>query len=400
MNGKQIQQFLLAHGIIPESIEHNGEPRIKLTFDINSPHSEIIKSINGRLWSKTLKAWHIPRDKALLEEMVQLINEHKTADEIDTAYLTTINPGSSLENYAGVDTIKIIPDTPGQTDEQKNYIKVHCLRFKDFLQAQRYSENTIRSYTEGLKIFLVKMLPLQVDEITDNDTIHFFKSYTYEKNLSIGWQRLIINAVKLFYKTIEHKKFNIENLVRPHKDKLLPNVLSKTDVENILKATKNEKHRVMLALTYSCGLRRGEVLRLLPSNIDSDRKMLFIKAAKGRKDRMVPLPEKIIEMLRAYYKNYRPKKLLFEGQQEGKPYSERSFNLVFKKSCSLAKIKRPATLHWLRHSFATHHLEKGTDLRYIQELLGHNSSRTTEIYTHVSAKKLNELRSPFEDLDL
>ena len=156
----------------------------------------------------------------------------------------------------------------------------------------------------------------------------------------------------------------------------------------------------MLTLIYSCGLRRGELLRLLPAHIDSSRNILIIKAAKGRKDRITPLPVKVIHMLRAYYLIYRPVKWLFEGQNAGEQYSERSLNLVFKRSCRLAKIKRPATLHWLRHSYATHLLEGGTDLRYIQELLGHRSSKTTEIYTHVSKNRLGEIKSPIEDMDI
>jgi integrase/recombinase XerD len=134
--------------------------------------------------------------------------------------------------------------------------------------------------------------------------------------------------------------------------------------------------------------------------VDAKRKILIIRQAKGRKDRIAPLPDMIIDMLRAYYKVSRPVKWLFEGQQPGEPYSERSIELVFKKALRQSGVKRPATLHWLRHSYATHLLEGGTDLRYIQELLGHKSSKTTEIYTHVSARNLQAIRSPIEAFDL
>jgi len=160
----------------------------------------------------------------------------------------------------------------------------------------------------------------------------------------------------------------------------------------------NTKHKTMLSLIYACGLRRSELLALTFESIQSDRKLLVIKQSKGKKDRIVPISDSIISMLRDYYKEYLPEKWLFEGQQKQTPYSDRSLEEVLKKSVRLAKINKPVTLHWLRHSYATHLLESGTDLRYIQELLGHTSSKTTEIYTHVSTKSLQNIKSPFDDL--
>lgn len=154
----------------------------------------------------------------------------------------------------------------------------------------------------------------------------------------------------------------------------------------------------MLSLIYACGLRRGELLNLKTTDIDSQRGMLKVYQGKGNKDRMIPISEKTIEMLRDYYKMYKPKKWLFEGQHAGQQYTETSLQNVFKKALKKAKINKTATLHWLRHSYATHLLESGTDLRYIQELLGHKSSKTTEIYTHVTTQSLQNIRSPFDDL--
>lgn len=154
----------------------------------------------------------------------------------------------------------------------------------------------------------------------------------------------------------------------------------------------------MLSLIYSCGLRCGELLALQPHHIDSKRNIVFIKQSKGKKDRIVPLSPKVLLLLRDYYKAYRPKTYLFEGQRVGCPYDARSLQLTLKQALQKAGINKPVTLHWLRHSYATHLLESGTDLRYIQELLGHNSSRTTEIYTHVSTKSIQLIKSPFDDL--
>jgi integrase/recombinase XerD len=162
-------------------------------------------------------------------------------------------------------------------------------------------------------------------------------------------------------------------------------------------ALPNLKHRMILSLIHACGIRRSELLNPQLSDAQSDRGLLLIRQAKGKKDRVVPLSTKLLESLRQCYVQYRPKGWLFEGQDGGQ-YSEKSIQLVFKQALAKAGIDKPATLHWLRHSYATHLLENGTDLRYIQELLGHNSSRTTEIYTHVSQHNLQQIRSPFDDL--
>ena len=154
----------------------------------------------------------------------------------------------------------------------------------------------------------------------------------------------------------------------------------------------------MLSLIYACGLRRSELLNIVPNDIQSERNLLFIRQSKGKKDRVVPIGNFLIEQLREYYKLFRPKVYLFEGQHAAERYSDRSLQLVLKGAVKKAKINKPVTLHWLRHSYATHLLESGTDLRYIQELLGHGSSKTTEIYTHVSMRNIQQIRSPFDDL--
>jgi integrase/recombinase XerD len=145
-------------------------------------------------------------------------------------------------------------------------------------------------------------------------------------------------------------------------------------------------------------LRRSELLALKPAHIDSKRNIILLKNAKGKKDRIAPLSPKILEMLRAYYKDFKPTVWLFEGQIKGEQYSEQSLQSVLKQALKKVNITKPVTLHWLTHSYATHLLESGTDLRYIQELLGHNSSKTTEIYTHVSTKSIQQIKSPFDDL--
>ena len=298
----------------------------------------------------------------------------------------------------------LVPDTHDHRRVFKLEVEVllsvqHVNRIETFtlwLRSKRYSHNTVKVYSDCMRVFLRFFNDRDAQDLTDADVIRFNNEYILANKLSASYQNQAVNAIKLFYSAMEHKRMDVQLVHRPKTEKLLPNVLSKEEVQQLLKALRNKKHVAMLA----CGLRRGEVLKLLPSDVDAMRKILIIRQAKGRKDRIAPLPDMIIDMLRAYYKESRPVKWLFEGQQPGEPYSERSIELVFKKALRQSGVKRPATLHWLRHSYATHLLEGGTDLRYIQELLGHKSSKTTEIYTHVSTRNLQSIRSPIEGFDL
>lgn len=248
-------------------------------------------------------------------------------------------------------------------------------------------------------VFLQFHSDKKVQEINNDDVIRFNNDYILAKHLSASYQNQVVNAIKLFFRTVEKRSIDISGVHRPKKSKTLPNVLSKEEVKSILAAPRNLKHRAMLSLIYSCGLRRGELLNLKILDVDSNRNLLIIRQAKGRKDRVTPLSPKILLLLREYYKAYRPKIWLFEGQRCGM-YSEKSLESVLKQALVKCGIRKPVSLHWLRHSYATHLLENGTDLRYIQELLGHSSSRTTEIYTHVSTRNLQNIKSPFDDLHL
>lgn len=237
-----------------------------------------------------------------------------------------------------------------------------------------------------------------MNDIDNEEVIRFNNEYILQKRLSSSYQNQVVNAIKLFFSSIEQKQLDPDIIHRPKREKHLPNVLSKEEVKLILDATRNLKHKAMLSMIYSCGLRCGELLSLQPMHIDSNRGIVLIEQAKGKKDRIVPLSLKILDLLRMYFKAYKPKVYLFEGQKEACKYDERSLQLVLKQALKRANIEKPVTLHWLRHSYATHLLEAGTDLRYIQELLGHKSSRTTEIYTHVSTKNLRQIISPFDTL--
>ena len=272
------------------------------------------------------------------------------------------------------------------------------IRFEKWLLSKRYSKSTIKTYCDALRVFFTYHKNISIQHITMQHIIQFNNEYIIGRGLSISYQNQFVNALKLFYLIIRNTNFIIENIARPRREYRLPNVLSKEEVKMLLNILINLKHRTMLCLLYSCGLRSGELLNLQPIHIDSKRNIILIKQSKGKKDRIVPLSSKILEMLREYYRLYKPQTYLFEGQNIGEKYDSRSVQLVLKQAVKKAGIQKPVTLHWLRHSYATHLLESGTDLRYIQELLGHNSSKTTEIYTHVSTKNIQHIKSPFDDL--
>ncbi len=237
-----------------------------------------------------------------------------------------------------------------------------------------------------------------ISTITNDDVVKYVYNHIVGRGYSFAHQNQVVSALKLFFSEVGKSEIDIDKIRRPRHEHKLPNVLSKDEVKQILSAPQNIKHRTMLSLIYACGLRRSELLNLKPGSIDSKRGLLIIKQAKGYKDRIVPISEKALALLREYYLMYRPKEWLFEGQQAGEQYSAESLQKVLKNALGKAKIKKPVTLHWLRHSYATHLLESGTDLRYIQELLGHRSSKTTEIYTHVSTQSIQKIKSPFDDL--
>lgn len=337
-------------------IREQGQIRIAVYFEKNQQSIDRFKKLDDAKWSVLKSVWHLP-DTAKNREQFQVF----------TGVLSGV----------GVQQIE---------------------KFRQWLFSKRYSASTIKTYSEALKSFLIFFKEKTISEIGNEDVIIYTNEYILRKKLSASFQNQIVNAIKLFFKTIQDRKIEIDKIHRPKRAKVLPNVLSKEEVKLILNAHVNTKHKMMLSLIYSCGLRSGELLALKPIHIDSNRHIVLLKNAKGQKDRITPLSPKILEMLRTYFREYRPKIYLFEGQKVGMPYDARSLQLILKQALQKTKIAKPVTLHWLRHSYATHLLESGTDLRYIQELLGHSSSKTTEIYTHVSTKSIQQIKSPFDDL--
>jgi site-specific recombinase XerD len=353
---------------------HRKQKHIFVFSEYDASIIELLKTIRSYKYSARNKAFYFPYEKSYLNALETLFRQHKIP-------------------YKNEDVIF----ESDERKELKNQVHNWISDFEEYMIRKHYSASTIKTYCNISYHFLLKTgkPPKEIERI---DIEQYIQKQVVDKQYSLAYQNQIINAVKLFLNRMANLNFNLEDLERPRKSKFLPTVLSKREVRAILNEIDNLKHKTVLSLIYACGLRIGEALSLKISDIDSDRALIHIREAKGYKDRIVGLSPMILEVLRAYYKEYKPQYYLFESP-DGKPYSQSSVRSVFRKACQSAGIKKPVRVHSLRHSYATHLLEAGTDLRYIQDILGHKDPKTTMIYTHVSNRQITKIISPFDMLD-
>lgn len=439
--------------VIVERVLHDGGIRVALRFPYDRDIVELVKKLPDARWNKRLQCWLIAEFENMESILLEKLSPHAFVDyslllrrdleervreaSTDKGRRRIVRSQSIPSQYiretglvnlrnkeqAGVGRPNNFPEetpsgappdngsagTPGRDGEisapaagaqlmLSQQAEYDLMRYREWLESHRYPPTTIRTYTSMMEAFLKFVAPREASECDANDLVRMVNEYILPRGLSYSYQNQLISAVKKFYREICREKIDPGTFTRPRSRHRLPNVLSKEEVKRILEALVNEKHRVMLSMVYGCGLRRSEVIMLEPEDIDRDRMLLTVRQAKGFKDRIVPLSRKLVEMVDAYEKRYRPVQYLFEGQCQGDRYSATSVEKVFRMACQKAGIKKEITLHGLRHSYATHLLEAGTDLRYIQELLGHKSSKTTEIYTHVTEKSIQKIRTPFDDL--
>lgn len=300
------------------------------------------------------------------------------------------------------------PVNPLASEPDLNFLELKCANssksrrcppeFIEKLQVKRYSVSTARTYIAAFEEFMNFYGDKELLEINERDIRQYLIHFVDLKR-SNSYQNQAINAIKFYYEIVLGLPNRYYYIDRPRKEEKLPSVLSEEEMGRLIEATKNIKHKAIIVTIYSCGLRMSELLATKISDIRSDRNLLVIRGAKGNKDRTTILSDTTLVLLRKYYRLYRPKEYLFEGQDGGR-YSSKSVGNIIKHGLKLAKINSPASAHTLRHSFATHLLENGTDLRYIQTLLGHASPKTTEIYTRVSTRNLRDIRSPIEKLNI
>ncbi len=364
--------------------EHNGSERLFAAFSYNKAIIDIIKKVPGATWSYSKKQWHFNLNKQVIKLLQESVKDYAFLDLTQLKeQLKERKQKLNEAKYASIDS---------ETAEALDYYKL-------WMEQKRYSPETVKNYLNQLLQFFRYFQPRTYKELSVEDVEKYNHAVIISNNLSVSFQRGLVGAIKLFYAQCSKTQMDIVKLQLPFQESRLPDVLSKEEVQAIINATNNSKHKALLSIIYSCGLRIGEALNLKIDDIDKNRKLIKIKLAKGKKDRFVPYSDKLRLLLRKYYDDWKPKVYLFEGQYGGR-YSEGSAAKVLQHALAKCTIKKHVTLHTLRHSFATHLLETGTDIRYIQELLGHADPKTTMIYTHVSSKKISEIKSPLDDLDI
>lgn len=349
---------------------HRKNEQLLVRFTYNETLINLINPLNLK-WSATLKTWYLPYHK---ENVVLMLKTLKGSAYVDTSRL----PKKELFKR-------------NLTDAEKKLMNNFFL----YLKGKRYSKSTIQTYTFFVADFISFNTKTPLKELNNRNVELFIEKVFIERNYSISSQRQFISALKIFVVFYKHTQINDLELERPKKSRKLPSVLSQEEVLRIIQCTLNLKHRAILALIYSCGLRISELINLKLVDFHIDRKQLIVKNGKGRKDRYVSLADSFIPLLSNYYYSYKPKSFFVEGQKGGK-YSAESVRKFLKNSCRRANIQKNVTPHTLRHSYATHLLENGVDIRYIQLLLGHSKPETTMIYTHVKRKDLMKIQNPLD----
>lgn len=357
--------------IFLEQKVHRKENQLTLRFSYHKKLVALIKSVKGTYWSKTLGSWYLKYSEENLQIILLLF---KDITKVDTSKIS-----------------KKILFKRNLTQDQKDLLN----NFYLFLKGKRYSKSTIQTYTFFVADFINFHTEKPLEGLTNRDVELFIEKVFIERNYSISSQRQFVSALKIFILFYPNTHINNLELERPKKSRKLPNVLSQEEVLQIIGCTQNLKHRAILALIYSCGLRISELTNLKLTDFLLERKQLMVVNGKGRKDRYVSLADSFMPLLSNYYYSYKPKNYFVEGKNGGK-YSTASVRQFLKKSCEKAQIKKTVTPHTLRHSYATHLLENGVDIRYIQSLLGHAKPETTMIYTHVKRKDLMEIQNPLD----
>jgi len=339
-----------------------GKPGVlELVFPYNEEYIAKVRGIPGRRWDKDNKKWLVPD----CEESINQLQELFTKEEL------VIVKGSSNDQF--------------------------LKKMEEGLKLRGYSQKTIKSYMSHARLFL-GYCGKNANQLVKEDINCYLLYLLEQKGNAHSFVNQAVSSIKfLFGKVLMEDDLTLD-IVRPKKEKKLPEVLSQNEVRHILDNVTNFKHKAILFLIYSSGLRVGEVVRLKLKDIDSDRMLIHVVQGKGRKDRYTVIAEVALGVLREYVQKFRPVEWLFQGEEVGRHITERTVQRVFENAKEKSGIQKKVSVHSLRHSFATHLLEGGIDLRYIQELLGHQSSKTTEIYTHVTEKGIKNIASPLDKL--
>lgn len=374
----------------PVTLRHlmiSGEAHIGMQFHPNKVIQALVDRLPGIAWSEENRMHHVINSR---ENLTLLFNTFRGVAWVEGKYFFRNRPLRPDADPVDMTPLKNLPVRPGRKACPEAYIAL--------LETKRYSLNTARTYITQFTEFINHFPEKELNQIDELD-IRSYSRHLVQLGRSASLQNQAINAIKFYYEQVLNMPQRFYDVERPRKEHKLPSVLSKEEVQAMIQCTENLKHRTILTTLYSCGLRLSELIDLRLIDLKRDRNLLLVKQGKGKKDRHTVLGPKTIALIDRYIKEYRPQEFLFEGQLGG-PYSAKSVQNIVKHSAERAGIRAPASPHTLRHSFATHSLEAGIDLRYIQTALGHSSPKTTEIYTHVSTKNLSGIVSPLENMEI
>jgi len=361
----------------------NEQKCIGLQFYPDKVIQALIKELPTPKWSKEFNMVYVLNDKKTLDE---IFNKFRGVAWVNCNHFFVNRIVKGNNETLNVDWFRKRTPNPNYRTCPEEYLQK--------LELKRYANNTVKTYVGCFELFINYYRDVELMSLNEND-IRTYLQKLIQEGKSNSYVNQMINAIKFYYEVVKEMPNRIYSVERPRKEHKLPKVLSKEEVKSIIAHTNNIKHKCIASLLYSAGLRRSELLNLKSSDIDSKRMLIRVNGGKGGKDRFTLLSKSVLEDLRIYFKEHQPKEWLFEGQFGGQ-YSAESVAKIIKYAARRGGIKKEVSPHMLRHSFATHLLENGTDLRYIQSLLGHSSSKTTEIYTHVATSAFNLIKNPLD----
>ena len=357
---------------------HRDQNIVRIEFAYHIQIIDVLRTKTAAKWSRTMGCWYLAKNDFNLNTFFETFKNLAYVDYSDLKVRTEpIIHKPVKRNYSSQQKIEL----------PKGYLEL--------LKQKRYSESTIKSYLAYFKDFMHYFTNRELLSIEKSEINGYILHLISHHNISESQQNQRINAIKFYYEKVLGLNKEYYNIERPRQKQVLPNVLSESEIVRIIEAIENIKHKAIIATIYSSGLRRSELYNLRKQDVDFDKNIIFIRGAKGKKDRISILSETNALLLKMYLQKYYPNYWMFEGP-ERKQYSASSIGRILHEGAKKAGIMKRITPHMLRHSFATHLLEQGVDLRYIQNLLGHESTKTTEIYTHVSKKSLANIKSPLD----
>lgn len=383
---------------------HRGGEQIGIYYKNDLRLNIIIKDKAGAKWSQTHKCWYVPQNRAAFEKLKSVLNNHARLETSELKkYLERKNNKLSSSTAIQISTSPITAATKEKGVQKPTAgifpVNRHVLpAMEQMLRLKGYSPSTIKTYSNETAVFLKTISNHAADSLSIDRIKDYLDYCATRLKLSEHTLHSRMNALKFYYEQVLKREKFFWDIPRPKKPEQLPKVLSKEEIAVLLKAIENFKHKTMIMLGYGCGLRVSEITGLTVNDLDEDRRLLIVRKGKGKKDRVISLSPAMLIMLQSYKEKYKPSGYLFEGQYAGTAYSVRSLEQIIHAAKERAGIKKGGSMHMLRHSFATHLLDKGTDVVFIQKLLGHNDIKTTLRYLHVTNKDILNIISPLEDI--